>query len=595
MRKLSIIVNKLKVQKSKLKLTTRLIVSLFIITIVCMTIFQVLSYKKMEREQRSKELDLINENLNITNNYINQIANNIKSLIFSISSMDYLFHMDTIDAVKTLKSIEAYNIGLVKSIFIKNDNGIIFTGNNQFKYEIMGNPEIDNILNEEVKVKNTIRFSKPYRSTTSGYTICIYLPMEGNRVVAVELEFTMFEQGIKNLLTANYRSYVIFSKQKTTLLYDRKTPELLPLIKNTYPNIVEYDEIWEIPEIDENYRALSHKNNLYRVSTDDNYFELEVHIICKNELFAHSIKNAYINAYLSTIFFIIVLALCLIGSVIILMKPVRDLGKRMAEIEKESDLKEIEVSSNDEIGKLCRSYNTLIGNMRVIIHNLKKSEQNKKEYELKMLRSQIGPHFLYNTLSCISSLSKQGRSQEVSNSISSLIKILTLIFDKSGEYITLEQEIEGIENYISIQKMRYGDIFDVTIDIQEEILGYHILKLTLQPIVENAIFHGLLPLERRGKIIIRINKKKDNLILLIADNGVGIENGRFNDILNGCSNKYISDRFSNIGLANVHQRIQLHFGDEYGIKIMSKIDVGTIIKVNIPINTNNRVDILKDD
>ena len=568
--------------------TTWLMALVILVSFISTSAYQLLSYRRVVREQEVHEIHELTDTLNVVNNYIDQFSDNIKTLLFSVSSMESIFTMEREEGIRTLKSIEDYNSGLVSSIFIRNDRGEVFSGNSQFIYEIMGNPGLEYIYSAGDEEINRVRFTAPYHGQTSGDTICVYRILDEWRMVAAEIDFTALEQEITRLLTVEYSSFAVYSREKELIFYDRSNGEELPGWERHKPPSISYEALLEIPGVSGAGERISRDNPLTRLTTTENDFDFEVHIVCSEELFAQSIRQAFVSAYLGTFIFILCLVVLFNMFIILFLRPVRRLGKRMRRIEQESDLREIEVTSNDEVGRLCRSYNMLIRNMRTLIRDMKQAERNKQEYELKMLRSQIGPHFLYNTLSCISSLSRQGRSQEVSRSISSLVKILSLNFDKEGESISIRQELEGIENYLFIQKMRYGDKFDLSVGVPERLMECRILKLTLQPVVENAIFHGILPGTRRGRIVIKMKEQAGNVLIFVGDNGVGIPKDYFDDILSGNLHKRINDRFSNIGLANVHQRLKLHFGEEYGIKIHSKVGMGTVIQITIPVMEEDR-------
>jgi sensor histidine kinase YesM len=220
------------------------------------------------------------------------------------------------------------------------------------------------------------------------------------------------------------------------------------------------------------------------------------------------------------------------------------------------------------------------------IHHLlletKEMEMRKNQYELKMLQSQIAPHFLYNTLACISSLAKQRKIEAVRETIRALVGLLSFSFDKSGEFVTLEEEIEGLRMYAYIQTVRYGEKFILTIDAAPESLQSQILKLTLQPLVENAIFHGLAPRKVQGNIRIRTFVRKDRLCIIIRDNGLGMNSEQLSSIYSERRRAPSKHRFTGIGIMNVQERIRLHFGEEFGLRIASIPGVGTLIRIELP-------------
>jgi len=241
-----------------------------------------------------------------------------------------------------------------------------------------------------------------------------------------------------------------------------------------------------------------------------------------------------------------------------------------------SSLTKIENNRSDEIGQLIKSYNYMIDNIHRLMHDV-------RVYELKMLRSQIGPHFLYNTLSCISILAKQQKLTEVRQTINSLINLLSFSFDRQDEFVELKDELSSLEDYIYIQKIRFGDIFEYKVDIGKNCETCLIPKLTLQPIVENSILHGIMANSSKlKKIIIKARIHNNKLIILVYDNGIGMSNKKIKELLDLTDEKNRHKRFSSIGISNINQRMILYYGPEYQLKIRSSTGNGTVVRITIP-------------
>jgi sensor histidine kinase YesM len=258
------------------------------------------------------------------------------------------------------------------------------------------------------------------------------------------------------------------------------------------------------------------------------------------------------------------------------MRPIRTMVLKMRSIRTLSDLSEINGSKWGEVGQITDSFNFM---MRTIVQ-LKNDSQI---YELKMLRSQIGPHFLYNTLSCISLMTKQRREKEVQSTIRSLIDLLSFSFDRQGEFVTLNAELKNVENYIDIQKIRLGSIFTCEIKISNQCGSCLIPKLTLQPIVENAIMHGVITkTASEKKVFIRAKRYGQDLVVFIIDNGMGMDKETIRLIMDTADKLNEKERFSGIGIRNVDQRLKLYYGNNYGLKIKSRPGTGTIVRIAIP-------------
>ncbi|UUZ94825.1 sensor histidine kinase [Paenibacillus sp. P25] len=242
----------------------------------------------------------------------------------------------------------------------------------------------------------------------------------------------------------------------------------------------------------------------------------------------------------------------------------------------------IAVTREDEIGRLARSYNAMMERIQLLVQEIKEAESRKQQFELKMLQSQIAPHFLYNTLACIGSLAKQHKTDAVRDTIKSLVGLLSFSFDKKSEYVTLAEELEGLAMYVHIQQMRYGDKFKLQMEAAPETLGCKMLKLTLQPLVENAIFHGLAPLKRPGLIRVRTRLVRMKVVITVRDNGTGMNSEQLENVFSERRKAPSRHRFTGLGVMNVQERIRLHYGQEYGLKIASRPETGTLIRIESP-------------
>jgi len=240
-----------------------------------------------------------------------------------------------------------------------------------------------------------------------------------------------------------------------------------------------------------------------------------------------------------------------------------------------------EVHSNDEVGQLGHSLNNMIGEMQVLIDKLIREEQEKKEVELEALHAQINPHFLYNTLNTIKWMAKIQGNHGVSKAITALVKLLRISTNLGREMISLKEEIDYVMNYIVIQKLRFSKSMNITYDIDENCLDMSVPKLILQPIVENSIIYGMEDELSELNIQLKAYIKENSLFVEVHDDGPGIEEEVLKSIFMNTSDK---SRFSKVGLNNVNQRIKLYCGNDYGLKIDTKLGIGTIVIVSLPIN-----------
>ncbi len=277
------------------------------------------------------------------------------------------------------------------------------------------------------------------------------------------------------------------------------------------------------------------------------------------------------------------LAIAIILSIMIssrISRPIKLLEASMKKVEKGNFDIKVDIQSTDEIGELSRAFNIMISKIKELMDQNVKEQELKRKSELKALQAQINPHFLYNTLDSIVWMAESKNSEEVVLMASSLAKLFRLSISKGEEIISINSEIEHIKSYLTIQKMRYRDKLDFEIDVEENILQYKVLKIILQPLVENAIYHGIKNKSEVGTVRIKGRRTGDKVLLQVIDNGTGMTPEEIEGIF---VKKERSSRGSGVGVRNVNERIKLYFGSEYGLSFESELDVGTTANILLPV------------
>jgi len=289
---------------------------------------------------------------------------------------------------------------------------------------------------------------------------------------------------------------------------------------------------------------------------------------------------------ISTICFIVGVILSILISYGI-TAPVQRLSRAMEKVENENFEMQVPVVDQDEIGQLTAKFNEMNQRIGGLINRIYKEEQEKKHIELKLLQEQINPHFLFNTLDSINWMARIQNSGNISETITALIKLLQSSTYVDKEFLTIEEEIENLKNYVHIQKFRYGDKFDVEYRIDDDVKKCYILKSVLQPIVENSINHGFKDIINGGRIIVNIETLGQQVIIQLNDNGAGMTICDVEKVLD--EDEKHQNNYSSIGLSNTNKRIQLYYGYEYGIQIESQgLGKGTNVVLNIPYETEER-------
>lgn len=233
---------------------------------------------------------------------------------------------------------------------------------------------------------------------------------------------------------------------------------------------------------------------------------------------------------------------------------------------------------------LSTSLNSMIDKINELISQVTTEQIRLRKAEFELLQSQINPHFLYNTLDAIVWLAESGEKEKVVSTVSSLSNFFRASLNQGKDIVTIKEDIGHVRSYLEIQQIRYQDILDYEITVPEEIYPYLIPKITVQPLVENALYHGIKNKRGKGKITISGEKREDCVIISISDNGLGITEERLAVVLKNINNRSESEK-TTYGLYNVNERIRLDFGEEYGINIDSEYQNGTTVSIKLPLNT----------
>lgn len=275
--------------------------------------------------------------------------------------------------------------------------------------------------------------------------------------------------------------------------------------------------------------------------------------------------------------FIIAIILSAIISKSITM-PISVMVKSMQRIRNGNLGERIECSkiNSSEVGQLSQGFNELMDDMQSLMKDIKEEQEKRRNYEFQLIQSQIKPHFLYNTIETIISCIKLDMKETALKVSKSLASFYRSSLSKGDEIITIKKEIEITRNYLEIQGFRYSEYLDFKIDVDDNIQDFLIQKLILQPIVENAIYHGIKPREEKGEMIIKGWMQGDVIIFSVWDNGVGVDNKIIKNILSD------SLQIDGFGLGSMNQRIKLMHGDRYGINIESELGKYTNVTIRIP-------------
>lgn len=281
---------------------------------------------------------------------------------------------------------------------------------------------------------------------------------------------------------------------------------------------------------------------------------------------------------------VIIAALVIFGVIIYLVtkrltRRLKLLVRGLKSVRDENINIKMPVDTHDEFGELAESFNHMTERIHSLIERVYKAQITEKESELKALEAQINPHFLYNTLSTISWMARKAKADNIDHLSLQLAQFYRLVLSKGKSVITVNDEINLLKAYVEIEKIRFENILEVKYDLDEKALSYSMIKIILQPIVENTINHGILPKECRGTMIVKLRQDEENLYFTIIDDGIGMSRSTLESIRNG---QIVKNRESGYAIHNIMERLKSVYGEETDIVIVSRPGIGCAVRIVIP-------------
>ncbi|CAI6085500.1 sensor histidine kinase [Cohnella sp. JJ-181] len=564
----------------------------FYLFLVTLLLFLLLAWSNLSeaetllKDQVTKDAELL---VARTNQYIDATLDNVENILLLLSTrQDLLAAGSETEAVRTLQSFADYNSSVVRTLYFVRSDGKVLS-NTQVNYDIIGNPHLRELYDQALDNYGSIQVSEPYISPLSGRTLAYMMPVKDRNnevqgVIIAELGLDLLVSRISPLI---YQSFTLVTASGNVINRMEAGERLLPVMPWTYPPELLPEFTAKLPDLKIGADNMTVKEErLIAVKSAKNRLGWSLIAFIPEDSFYKDLQPLYGNYRNATMLWVVILLFSAYMLSRTLTRPIRGLVNKMDRLHDFQVVSKLPENRSDEIGRLARSFNAMLARIQHLLHETRHAEEQKKEYELKMLRSQIAPHFLYNTLACISSMAKQRKIDDVRQTIRSLVGLLTFSFDKQGEFVTLEEEIEGLRMYMHIQQVRYGSKYSCRIEVEPQLLQQRILKLTLQPLVENALFHGLAP-KGGGSVVVTGNVHDGRLRLYIRDDGAGMSPGDIRNVYRKQTAEPSRHSFTGIGLANVHERIRIHFGEPYGLRIAGRKGVGTVVRVELPMSLHS--------
>lgn len=580
---------KIKSFFKNLRLRRKLFISYILIAFLPMTIILIMAYSLMAQlvtEDGIWSIDQVIGQINssITGNLSNLDAasdflyvNKDIQEFLSNSYSSYPAELETylkvekrlmeINESSKLSSVKIFSIS--RNIYSQGSTGVfpldMVKGRNWFNQKY-GSEDFDIFFEvpqvESLKKQKSFYMIRPMKEFRFGSRIIAFLQFE---IPTAILDNTVKSTNIKKT------GYIFFTDDKGNIISHKDDSLLGKNIKTVYNlnQINDEEKNFIIKENGEKLQFIRRRMNMtnwmiYGVVPMEEVVE-KINAIAKN----------IILVLVLSIFFAIYISSRVAKTI---SKPILRLTDQMVEIREEKFMPIEPLDREDEIGILYQSYNRMIFKIQQLIKEVYEGDIKKREAEYKALKSQISPHFLYNTLDSIHWLAMRYKAKEISTMVNLLAKFYRISISKGREYITLAEELQHAESYVKIQKIRYEGKFEVKTEIDENLLQYYTISIITQPLVENAIIHGLERKDGQGTITIRLLSEEEDLLIEIEDDGVSGDPDQIQYILKNGK----SETRSGYGIINVNERVKLHFGERYGLTYTRGHGQGICARIRIP-------------
>lgn len=540
---------------------------------LCVAVFVSLYSNALMRDVRVNSEQIVGQ----TELAVNNFFDSMKSKLMLIR--DVVENTENDDELKSRLSTLTYVQNDIYAVTIYGENGEILSsvGNAaELKKNIYKDLSFDKELFDS---GDEIVFSEPHVQTlfkdSYPWVITTALRMRKNVLdgayIAVDFKFSEIAAYIDNVGVGR-QGYCFIEDKYGNIVYH---PQQQLLFSGLKSEKTEY--IKQLPD-----GLTSEENVVYSIKTLSGRQWRIVGLSFMGEIAAEGERQIALSILVSFVCCVIICLVVLAVYSKIVNRPVKELIDAMKHFEKDTDNfsfneKDEKVS---EIKILSDSFGHMSVRIKELMEKVRREETELRKTELKALQAQINPHFLYNTLDSIQWMCERGETDNASKMVGALAKLFRISISRGHELITIKDEINHVKNYLVIQSFRYREQFSYSFEVDEKLETFLCNKITLQPLVENAIYHGIDRLVDEGEIKITVKEAEDDqndILMIVEDNGVGMSEEQCRKIL--CKERSDS---SGIGVKNVNDRLKIYFGEKYGLTVKSELDIGTVMTARIP-------------
>ncbi len=541
------------------------------------------STEKMVSDDNRRMLNQVNLNLD---NYLHNMMRVSDSMYYRvIKNADIASDME--DLTKDMRLLYETNRDLLVSVAVFTDSGEVVAAEPLSQLKAAVDPKSqDWFIDANEKIEN-LHFSTPHvqnlftnSDNRYNWVVSLSRSVELTRsgsiihgVLLVDMNFSGIEQICKNVDLGESGYLYLMDSGGEIIYHPRQQLIYSNLIHENNMEVASYEDGTHTEQFEGQERLVTVKTVGYTG------WKI-VGVVPMSD-----ITNDYNQLQVFSVFFVCFTIFLLITVNIFLSQrianPIKSLERAVKELEKGTLDTHIHIKGSYEIQHLGQAICSMAEQMHKLMDDIVAEQESKRKSEMDALQSQINPHFLYNTLDSIVWMVENERYEGAIQMVTALAKLFRISLSKGKNIITVADELEHVRNYLTIQKIRYKNKFVYDVTAEPETLGCQTIKLIVQPLVENAIYHGMEFMDGDGEIHIRAYRKDGDLYIDVVDNGLGMPQEQADALLTQDTSKE-RGKGSGIGLKNVHERIQLYFGAEYGLSLYSEPDEGTTARIHLP-------------
>ncbi|MDF2926788.1 MAG: two-component sensor histidine kinase [Paenibacillaceae bacterium] len=571
-------------------LTFKLFVICLIFVLVCVLIIGQLSARFVKQQLTNREQEFVGQILSKVNEYLTLNFSSMQTILFSVDSFLGTQEESGIEENRLGRHLEMLyemNLQHISNVYVIRNDLSLIGGRTITRIANEPMPELAPVYDDSISGGYfSTKVSSLYYSRFSGWTITIsrISRYDPSLVIAVDL----------NLMDLSQKLLMVHQQERIQLFIANYSGQVLVYsngIQSGVPDTIGAPATIGGMEMDEIVRA----NNSTIPPEGANSGEqlvVKLHSPTYNWLLVAASDGSRMAQILRQIdahfiqLSLIGLVLSLVTSIFItryIRKPVFELIGKMKQVEQGRLDVQVITQRSDEFGYLSRNFDKMLMQIADLFRHLEDHKEQQKNLEIQVLQSQINPHFLYNTLGAVSNVVRLGQLDKVDPVIRSLISILEYGVKNPAQKVSLQEELYNVRNYVVIQNIRYNKNFPLVERIDPGLLDFKVFRMFLQPIVENSIFHGYRGGREEGEIRISAYRKEDRVVVEVADSGIGIDSGTLQHLLEQKTPEEETDPRSRIGLANIHGRIKLHYGNPYGLDVTGEPNKGVCVRAEFPI------------